>query len=52
MVTVEQLGTMFGVITDCIKRPVVAYADEATGRRILGAISGEFDLLANRMGEA
>jgi hypothetical protein len=52
MVSVEQLTHMFSAITAAIQRSVVAHADEDVGRRILAAISQEFDWIADKVGEA
>jgi hypothetical protein len=52
MVSVEQLMTMMGTITDTIRRAVLAEADEVVGRRILGRISTDFAWIADREAEA
>lgn len=52
MVTTEQLMVMFGTITDCIRRAVLAYADEPVGRNILAAISADFAWIADREAQA
>jgi hypothetical protein len=52
MVTVQELSHMFGAITSAITRSVVANTDEATGRRILAAVSQEFNWIADKVGEA
>jgi hypothetical protein len=51
-VSVEQLVHMFGHITDAIQRAVLAHADELCGRKILAAISADFDLIARTEAEA
>jgi hypothetical protein len=52
VVTIEQLTTMFGVITDCINRSVLAHAPAEMGQTILGAIAAEFDVIARKEAEA
>jgi hypothetical protein len=52
MVTTEEVAHMFAVITSAIQRSVVTHADEATGRRILAAVSAEFNWIADKVGEA
>ena len=47
MVTVEQLMTYFGVITDAINRIVPARADPDAARAILGDLSAEFNRISN-----
>jgi hypothetical protein len=46
MVTVEQLMVYFGIITDTIRRTVLAYADPESARQILGELSAEFQHLS------
>ena len=52
MVSVEQLTTMFGVITDAIQRAVLAHTDASSGRKILAAISADFDWIATKEAQA
>jgi hypothetical protein len=42
MVSTEKLMVMFGVITDVIKQTVSTYAEPASARNILAALSAEF----------